>query len=69
MAEYHDLEETFQRLRKDLLERIDKEIKDHPNWCGPNCDTFLKQVYRDRRLKGDSAKSLQNDYDSCHIFR
>lgn len=63
------IEKLHHATREELLKVINAEIADHDEWCGPNCQTFLPQVYRDRRLRGDSAKSLQGDYDSCHIFR
>lgn len=61
--------ESIAELRK----QVEREIADHPNWCGPNCkvgNTFLPDAYREARLVyGVSAKALQDDYDSCHIFR
>lgn len=61
--------ETIEELRK----RVEEEIKDHPKWCGPNCkpgNTFLPDAYREARLvHGYSAKTVQDDYDLCHIFR
>jgi hypothetical protein len=53
-----------------LKKQVELEIKNHSKWCGPNCQTFLPEVYRQRRIMNDAtAESLQNDYDSCHIFR
>jgi hypothetical protein len=54
-----------ERLRRE----IQKEIDQHSKWCGPNCQTFLPPVYMKGRLNGMSAASLQENYDSCHIFR
>lgn len=50
-------------------QQVEHEIREHSKWCGPDCQTFLPQVYRDKRYRGRKAEQLQNDYDSCHIFR
>jgi hypothetical protein len=56
--------QTVQRLGK-----IEKEIQSHPEWCSPECSTFLPDEYRKARISGRSAKTVQKDYDLCHIFR
>ncbi len=60
-------------VSKKLLDEVEQEIKDYPKWCSLGCkvgDTFLPEAYREARLvHGYSAKTLQNDYDLCHIFR
>lgn len=60
----------FEVLRK----KVDEEIKNHgKTWCHPNCkpgDTFLPEAYiKARMIHGYSAKTVQGDYDLCHIFR
>ncbi len=61
------------KVSKQLLKEVEQEIKDHPKWCSPGCkvgDTFLPEAYREARLvHGYSTKTVQNDYDLCHIFR
>ncbi|MBI2635061.1 MAG: hypothetical protein HYW79_00775 [Parcubacteria group bacterium] len=60
------MKKTVQELRK----AVEKEIKDHKNWCSPRCDTFLPQAYREARLiSGYSATRVKKDYDMCHVFR
>ncbi len=54
---------------KKLLAAIEKEIKNHSKWCSPICQTFLPREYRIARLGGNSAKTVQRDYDLCHAFR
>lgn len=55
--------------RRQAVDNVEQEIKDHESWCGKDCQTFLPTVYRKKRLKGDSKEDLQSDYDSCHAFR
>jgi hypothetical protein len=63
-------DETPQKQRLTRRQTVEQEIKDHPNWCSKTCQTFLPDAYRHHRLvDGDSAKTVQNDYDLCHIFR
>lgn len=56
--------------RKQVSKRsnIAQEIKDHPKWCSKDCRTFLPEEYREAR-KRSSAKEVQDNYDSCHIWR
>lgn len=59
-----------QKLSKKLLQAVEKEINNHSKWCSPNCNTFLPQEYREKRIvSGYDAKTVQNNYDFCHIFR
>lgn len=56
--------------REKLREKVEKEIREHPQWCSPNCQTFLPEEYRKARLAFDyKAKAVQEDYDLCHAFR
>jgi len=61
------------KVSQKLLGEVEQEIKDHPKWCSPKCkpgNTFLPETYREARLvHGYSAKTVQHDYDLCHIFR
>jgi hypothetical protein len=46
---------------------VEKEIRDHPNWCSKDCELFLRDAYRIQRLiKKRDKKDVQNDYNSCH---
>jgi len=62
-------EERIRIAQKELRKIVEQEIKDHHIWCGPKCQTFLPSAYRQARLNGATAKSVQGDYDSCHVFR
>lgn len=57
-----------------LREKVDEEIKNHgKTWCHSNCkpgNTFLPDAYHKARLvHGYSTKTVQGDYDLCHICR
>lgn len=30
---------------------IEQEIKDHPKWCHPHCQTFIPEAYREKRQR------------------
>ncbi len=54
----------------DLRNKVEEEIKEHPSWCGKDCQTFLPDAYREARIQnGYSAETVQRDYDLCHIWR
>jgi hypothetical protein len=56
------------RSKKNL--QIDDEIENHgKTWCSSDCQTFLPDAYREARLDGETAKQVQGDYDSCHVWR
>ena len=49
-------------------EQVNIEIKDHgKTWCSNDCQTFLPDEYR-RARRNRSAKQIQSDYDSCHVW-
>lgn len=64
---------TEQESLEKLRAKVESEIKDHPKWCHRDCrpgNTFLPDAYREARLvHGYSAKTVQDDYDLCHIYR
>ena len=55
---------------KELRAAVEEEIKNHQEWCSPECQTFLPDAYRKARIVyGDSAEKVQRDYDLCHVWR
>jgi len=62
-------------MSRPTYDEVKQEIRDHgKTWCkgcvqDDGYSTFLPSVYEEKRKKGESKESLQDDYDSCHIFR
>jgi hypothetical protein len=59
----------YARLRRQLVAEIELEIKDHAKWCGCDGYFFIPSAYREMRLAGSTAETVQGDYDSCHACR
>ena len=58
------------RTVQNLQKKVEKEIKNHPKWCSPKCRRFLPEAYREARIKNRyGKKTVQGDYDLCHMFR
>lgn len=54
----------------ELRKTVEQEIQDHPKWCRANCNTFLTDAYRRARIIYKlGAKTVQKQYDLCHIWR
>jgi len=62
-------EQGYRLMRKNFNEKVNKEVAAHKEWCSPKCSAFLPDVYRQCRQDGFSAKEIQKNYDSCHIWR
>jgi len=50
-----------------LRERVEKEIREHPNWCKKDCITFNPSIYRKARIDQKLDRILvQKDKFLCH---
>lgn len=50
-----------------LRERVEKEIREHHNWCKKACITFNSSMYRKTRIDQKLDKAIvQKDKSLCH---